>query len=296
MLKRILVVAVGCALMPWNAFAQESKSSREPKDTQASEKAAAKQSPDAQSPARASAASSASGSAQADQKSIALSSDSAIQAELTAPLDARKNKEGDRVVARTTEAVKQDGQVVLPKGTRLIGHVTEAKARAKGETESALGIAFDRAILKNGQEMPLNVVVQAVAAARSAASVAPAEADMAGPAGGMASSQAGRSGGGLLSTAGSTVGGAASTVTNTTGAAGGAVGATANTATSATGSLAGRNVAGALTSSSTGVVGLQGLTLNSEAANATQGSLITSSTKNVHLDSGTRLLLHARGQ
>ena len=296
MLKRVLMLAVGCALMSWNAFAQESKPSREPSNTQSSGKTAAKQSPGAQSSADASAASSASASAQAGQKSIALANDTAIQARLTAPLDARKNKEGDRVAARTTEAVKQDGQVVLPKGSRLLGHVTQAKARAKGETESSLGIVFDRAVLKNGQEMPLNVVVQAVAAAQSAASVAPAESDMTNSAGGMASSQAGRSGGGLLSTAGSAVSGAASTVTTTTGAAGGVVGSTANTATSATGSLAGHNVAGALTSSSSGVIGLQGLTLNSEAANATQGSIITSSTKNVHLDSGTRLLLHARGQ
>jgi len=282
--------------MSWSAYAQEPKSSREPSENKSSQKPAAKQSPGAQSSARASASSSTSASAQAGQNSIALSKDTAIQAQLTAALDAKKNKEGDRVAARTTEAVKQDGQVVLPKGTRLLGHVTEAKARAKGQTESALGIAFDRAILKNGQEMPLNVVVQAVAAAQSAASVGPVETETIGQAGGMASSQGGGSGGGLLSTAGSTVSGAASTVTSTTGVVGGAVGATANTATSATGSLAGRNVASALTSSSTGVIGLQGLTLNSEAANATQGSLITCSTKNVHLDSGTRLLLHARGQ
>jgi len=51
-----------------------------------------------------------------------------------------------------------------------------------------------------------------------------------------------------------------------------------------------------LNSSSTGVIGLQGLSLNSEASNATQGSVIVSSTKNVHLDSGTRLLLRAQAQ
>jgi hypothetical protein len=44
------------------------------------------------------------------------------------------------------------------------------------------------------------------------------------------------------------------------------------------------------------VFGLEGLNLNTAAANSTQGSLITSTGKNVHLDSGTQLLLVAQGQ
>jgi len=38
--------------------------------------------------------------------------------------------------------------------------LTQASARAKGESESSLGIVFDKAILKNGQEIPLNVAIQ----------------------------------------------------------------------------------------------------------------------------------------
>jgi len=56
------------------------------------------------------------------------------------------------------------------------------------------------------------------------------------------------------------------------------------------------NAAGQLTSNSQGVFGLEGLNLNTAAANSTQGSLITSTGKNVHLDSGTQLLLVAQGQ
>jgi hypothetical protein len=57
------------------------------------------------------------------------------------------------------------------------------------------------------------------------------------------------------------------------------------------GAVGGLNGAGQLTSSSQGVFGLNGLNLNAAASNATQGSVITSAGKNVHLDSGTRLLL-----
>jgi len=55
--------------------------------------------------------------------------------------------------------------------------------------------------------------------------------------------------------------------------------------------VGGLNSMGRLASNSNGVFGLEGLSLNSAASNATQGSLIVSSTKNVHLASGTQLLI-----
>ena len=69
-------------------------------------------------------------------------------------VDARKSKVGDEVIAQTTEHVKTHGQVVIPKGSKILGHVTEATARTKDEPNSALGIAFDRALLKKGGELP----------------------------------------------------------------------------------------------------------------------------------------------
>jgi hypothetical protein len=60
-------------------------------------------------------------------------------------------------------------------------------------------------------------------------------------------------------------------------------------------SAGGLNALGNLTSQSHGVFGLQGLQLNSEVSNATAGSLLVSSTRNVHLDSGTRMLFRAVG-
>jgi hypothetical protein len=56
------------------------------------------------------------------------------------------------------------------------------------------------------------------------------------------------------------------------------------------------NAAGQLTSNSQGVFGLNGLNLNAAASNATQGSVITSAGKNVHLDSGTRMLLVSQAE
>ena len=294
-MKRVWLSFLASTLMAWSASAQAppSKTSDEPQG----QKPSSEQSPKKSSGTKASSSASSSTSAQAGQNSVSLSSGTTIEAALSSPVDARKNKEGDQVVARTTQAVKSDGQVVIPKGSRLVGHVTQAKAKAKGESQSALGIVFDRAVLKNGQEVPLHVVIQALAAAEGSASTPLGTGDTMGSAGG--SGRAGSSGGGVVSGVGSTAGSTAGAVTSTAGAAGstatGAVGATANTAASTTGA-AGRGAAAALTSSSTGVIGLQGLALNSEVSSATQGSLIVSSTKNVHLDSGTRMVLRVAAQ
>jgi len=243
---------------------------------------------------------SAAASASAGHNSASLASGTAMNAELSQPVDAKKNKPGDPVTAKTTSATKSNGNVVIPKGTKLVGHVSEAKARAKGESESAVGIVFDKAVLKNGQEIPLNVALQAVAASQAAASTSFAQDDL--PAGGGASGGGRASGGGVLggarSTAGATAGSVANTAGNVGGVAGGAVNSTANVAGTATGAtrgaVGGLNAAGELTSNSQGVFGLEGLNLNSATASNTQGSLITASSKNVHLDSGTKLLLVAQ--
>jgi hypothetical protein len=254
--------------------------------------------------AQASNSNSASASSNAGPNSATLSNGTAMNAALSQPVDAKKNRPGDPVTAKTTSATKSDGTVVIPKGTKLFGHVTETKTRAKGESESALGIVFDKAVLKNGQEIPLNVAIQALAASQTASSSL-AQDDLSAGGGAVGGATAGgrASGGGVLGGAGSAAGATAGTVTNSAanvgGVAGGATNSTANVAGTATGTtrgaLGGLNGTGQLASNSQGVFGLQGLNLNSAASNTTQGSLITSSSKNVHLDSGTQLLLVAQG-
>jgi hypothetical protein len=239
-------------------------------------------------------------STQNGQTNGSLGSGSAINAQLSTPIDSKKAKPGDPVAARTTEPTKSNGKTVIPKGSKLVGHVTQASARAKGDSESALGIVFDKAILKNGQEMPLNVVIQALASGQSAVA-ANAGDDMAamGGAGGSAMGSGRAAGGGALGGVTSTTGGAAGTVTNTAAGAnsvaGGAVNSTVhsatNTAVAGPGATGGLNAAGQLTSNSRGVFGLQGVNLSSATASAAQGSVITSAGKNLQLASGTQMLL-----
>lgn len=241
-------------------------------------------------------AASSSASAQSDQTNAGLASGTAFNATLTAPVDSKKSKPGDTVTARTTEIVKSDGKAVVPKGTTLVGHVTQASARAKGDAESALAITFDRAILKHGQEVPLNVAIRAMAAAQTTASATDADLDTMGSSGagaagsGMAGARG--AGAGLTSVAGSAVG----SVNNTAGGTGegtlhSAVSSTTGVAGTSSGGVGGLSSTGQLMSNSRGVLNMNGLTLNTAAANGSQGSVITSAGKNVHLDGGTRLLL-----
>jgi len=254
--------------------------------------------------ANANASGSSSGAVQSNGSSAAIADGTAINAALSSPVDSKKAKPGDEVTARTTEAVKEQGKTVVPKGAKLVGHLTRASARGRGDAESALGIAFDKAILKNGQEVALNGSIQALASAETAARAGGADLDAMSDVGAAGGGRATGGGRGALGGVASTAGGAAGTVTNTAGtatsAAGGAVDATARTtsgvAGSAGGAVGGVNAAGQFASNSRGVFGLNGLNLNAAGSNSTEGSLITSTGKNVRLDSGTRMLIVSGAQ
>ena len=242
---------------------------------------------------------SASGAGEVRNHNASLASGSTLNATLSAPVDSKKCKPGDAVTARSTEPAKSEDRTVFPKGTKFVGHVTQASARAKGDAESAVGIVFDKAILKNGEEVPVNFAIQAMASSESSASMAGSDIDTMGSLGGSAAGSGAAGARGALGSVASTAGGAVGTVTNTAAKAGSAAGDAVNGTANAAGTVAGEsrgavgglNAAGQLSSSSQGVFGLHGLNLSSAASNSTQGSLITSAGKNVHLDSGTRLLL-----
>ena len=248
--------------------------------------------------AQANANANAGANASANNSAARLSSGTTMQTELSRSLDAKKVKAGDEVAAKVTQDVKSDGKVVVPKGSKLMGHVTEASARGNGSSESRLGIAFDRAVLKNGQEVALGAVVQALAppveVAGSAMTQETAGMTRSAPANGGARS-ASNGGGGVL---GGVVGGTTSAVGGTVGAVNNTAGSVAGSTTAAVGgtvnSATGLAANGALTNTSSGVFGLQGLNLSSATSGSAQASVISSTTQNVKLDSGTQMLLQVQ--
>ena len=202
-----------------------------------------------------------------------LAPGSVIPVQLTKTVDAKKVKPGDEVVAKVTQDLKsQNGQVIVPKDTQILGHVTEAQARTKEETESQLGIAFDHALMKGGGDVTLPMSIQAVIGQQNPDDSGAGESagqPSASPSGGVSQSGA-RNG----------MGGGTSPVPG-------------NPPPAETGSAGTSPQAPArppITASTQGVVGLSNLKL-SNASDRKQGSLLTSEKNNVKLESGTMMLL-----
>jgi hypothetical protein len=208
--------------------------------------------------------------AQAEAGTAALPSGTAVNAELTSSVDSKKAKVGDKVEAHTTDDIKYAGKIIVPKGAKLEGHVTEATARSKGDSGSTLAIQFDKAIPKKGEEIPLNVAIVAIAAPQR---------DFSG----------GSSGSGSDPITGGGAPNANVSPMSTTHAPTPTPGAL-NYPSAADGAM-GSNGTGQLSAKSRGVYGLGDLKLMATSSEASAATIITSSGKNVHLDGGTRLLL-----
>jgi len=228
---------------------------------------------------------------------------SEMNATLSKPVDARKAKPGDRVTAKNDKDAKSADGTSIKRGSTLVGHVTKARplnksASGSADAQSMLSVVFDKAILKDGREVPLNATIQAVSAAESDAALT---SDIGGA--GMSSVESGAAsargaGGGLLGGAGGAAGSVAGGLAMTGGiargvghSAYGAAGAAAGITTHSVGAVGGLNSSGMLASGSKGVFGINGLEFASSSAGSAEGSAITSSTRNVRLDGGTRMLL-----
>jgi len=248
--------------------------------------------------AKAGAGSESSASAATGAGSATLGSTSSLQAELTKPIDAGKAKPGDEVTAKLTQDFKSDGKVVFHKGSKLVGHVTEAQAHSKSHAESRLGVVFDKVQPKGGEEASINAVVQALAPPVQGVLASSTNESLSAPAMGGNHSGGASHGGGLL---GGGAGGATSTLSNTVGTSGNAVGGVAGGVTSNVSSTVngaagtGLSTQGTLTNASRGAIGLQGLSLTSVSAASAQGSIVSSASRTVKLESGTQMLLQLSG-
>jgi hypothetical protein len=205
-----------------------------------------------------------------------------ISVELTSSLDSKKLKQGDAVNARTVETLKStDGRTIIPRGTKITGHVIEASVKGAGQSEASLGLAFENAVMKNGEQMPLHVTIQALTGPANNSS----DADRSG---GTAPLSGTAQGAGTAGTMGRGGVSSPSTLPGTQG--NGGIDPSGSRTTGVDDGANGSRGADPLSPTSHGVIGLKNLTL-SEKGDGTQGSVIHSTNKNVHLDSGTRLIL-----
>ncbi|MGC2328006.1 MAG: hypothetical protein WA604_14925 [Candidatus Sulfotelmatobacter sp.] len=202
-----------------------------------------------------------------------LAPGSVIPVQLTKTVDAKKAKPGDEIVATVTHDLKSNtGEVVVPKDTKIVGHITEAQARTKEQKESELGIVFDRAVTKRG-EMKQPMSIQAI--------IAPLD-NVSGDDGGSDRSAPAMGGSAAPSPMGSrnaSMGGAPPPP------------APSPSAAEGTDAQAGGSARPPINGHTQGVIGMPELKLEASAQNAALGSVMSSGKGNVKLQSGTLMLL-----
>jgi hypothetical protein len=226
--------------------------------------------------------------------------------ELSKTLKATKLKPGDKVKAEVSQDVLSHGKLIIPAETEVVGHVTEVNVRDAGNSESRLGIVFDRILLKHYHDVNFHAVVQTVRPpvirrsrldegsqmlppsmfvdnrgsgpvpttnGRAASPSSARGTASATPTGGMGESNSGTSMQVPLSVkqSPSTHAGTGSSAVNI----GGSTGATPMSV-----------------GMPQGVFGLKGLSLTAGATASTPGPVIISNTENVKLESGTQIMLH----
>jgi hypothetical protein len=239
-----------------------------------------------QAQSKASGATSNQASASASHSVINLASGTSLTGQLQNTIDVRQAKVGDRVIVKTTQAVKSGGQTVVGKGSRLVGHVTEVVQRSKGNGESRIGILFDR--LEQGSlQTSIAATITSVTSGR--ASVNAGNEDPFGndtvASGSLRSTSSARS---SSSSSGGLLGGVGGVVNSTTSTVGSAVGSTTSAVGSTVDSTT-RTVGG----TANGVGGsLGGIQISQSSSTSVQGSSVLSlQGGNLRLDKGTNFNL-----
>jgi hypothetical protein len=204
-----------------------------------------------------------------------LAAGTIVDVELTKSLDAKKSKAGDTVEARVRTDVKQNGQVVIKRGAKVMGHVSQARTKSKAEPSEVM-VTFDTVVAKDGEMLPLVAAIQALGAAPRQRGVTDS---------GMVSSATG-----VGPPAGGGPGQASMGPQNTSIA--GSPGVAGNSANMVTG---GPGAADTLSASSRGVFGMPGVGLKNEVVNNSVRSTVLAVDENVHLDSGTQIILRVLG-
>lgn len=88
-----------------------------------------------------------------------------ISGELMEKLDSRTAKVGDRVVIKTRSTMRAANGVEIPRGSKLIGHVTGVEPVGATEANAQIALAFDRVELRDGQTFSVQGEMQSLAPA-----------------------------------------------------------------------------------------------------------------------------------
>jgi len=85
-----------------------------------------------------------------------------VKGELVDKFDSKNAKTGDSVVVKVTSSVKTSDGTEIPKGSKLLGHVTAVQPHGQANPNSQVVLDFDQAQLKGGQTMPIRSEIQSL--------------------------------------------------------------------------------------------------------------------------------------
>ena len=88
-----------------------------------------------------------------------------VFATLETTVDTLTSARDDNFIMVTMNDVGVGGKIVIPKGTKIIGHVAGVINKGRDASKSVLGLSVDKAVTENG-EIPLQAIIVALAAPR----------------------------------------------------------------------------------------------------------------------------------
>jgi hypothetical protein len=203
-----------------------------------------------------------------------------FNATLDDTLDTRKTRAGDTVTAEIAEDVSYERCMIFPKGTKVTGHVVRVTSAGRGKAGSAIFMQFDKAMMKDGQEVTLHAGIQALAAAPLATDLAKSAASVPHP---LPVEENSADNPGNSVTAGSPL--IVSTVYESPKE------TLRPPMTPAPAALGEFNSDGLFTPESKGAFGRPDLKVYTPTSDGSHGTVLLSVRKNMHLDAGTHLLL-----
>ena len=89
---------------------------------------------------------------------------STVFALLSGTIDSKTATAGQDITLVTQSDVEVDGKLVIPKGSKLVGHISEVKVKSKDVPQSSLSLVVDKAVKNDGSETKLQAIIAAVAA------------------------------------------------------------------------------------------------------------------------------------
>lgn len=90
---------------------------------------------------------------------------STVFAVLTKSVETKTVAVGQELTLRTISDVSVNGEVIIPRGSQLLGRVTEANTKSR-EVDSSISVVIEKAIKADGSVLPVQAIIAAVAAPR----------------------------------------------------------------------------------------------------------------------------------